>query len=184
MCSRKNRPCHWSEELAPGGYKYVFFGESNGGGTPASTPTPTPTRGPRDAQVDAAVYGFDLRPLPLRQRLLHIFSQTHHVLELCGCIRMDMFKDEFVTNENRFLLNSILALSALYLTEAETKVDTPFASSKSVMRYYRSKAQASSRQSSDQPTSKMLSARHPYFTNNYFKSSQSRRIWCWVSVSC
>lgn len=155
VCSRKDRPCHWSETPAPGGYKYVFFRESTRGGSRASTLTPT---GQTRDVLDTADHAFDLPPPQLRCQLLHIFSQTHHILELCGCIQLDMFKDEAITSENRFLLESILALSALYLTDAEAKFDSRFAGSKCIMRYYRSKAQASSRQSSDQPTSKMIAA--------------------------
>ena len=151
ICTRKHKPCHWSEALAPGGYRYVFFGESTSGGSPVLTPTPTEQ--PQITQFDA-----DLLRLPLRYRLLHIFAQTHHMLELCGCIHLDMFNDEVITSENRFLLESILALSALYLPDAEVKADSKFASSKSIVRHYRSNAQASSRQSSDQPTSKTINA--------------------------
>lgn len=156
VCARKHKSCNWSEALAPGGYRYVLFGESTSGESPASTPTPTTQ--PREALYDAnnANNAFDLLQLPLRHRLVHTFAQTHHVLELCGCIQLDVFNDQAITIENSFLLESILALSALYLPDASAKADSRFTGSKSIVRHYRSKAQASSRQSSDQPTSKPL----------------------------
>lgn len=147
VCLKKTTPCHWPEDVAPGGYKYVFIGDSR-----SDTPAPTTASQTRSVHVDSSVQNFDLPPISLRHRLLRIFTLTHHALELCGCIHMDMFNDEALTAENKFVFYSILALSSLHLTDAETRLDTPFSSSKRLMRHFRSKAQAESRHFSDNPT--------------------------------
>lgn len=99
-------------------------------------------------------------PLLLSQRLLHIFSQSHQMLELCGCINIDMLKGdlsaEIAADEDAFLLQSIFALSSLYITDTEARSDSRFASAKSLMSYCKSKAQASSRLLSDEPSGTFL----------------------------
>lgn len=74
------------------------------------------------------------------------------MLELCGSIDMDIFKRDAPAAEDSFLLQSIFALSALYLADAEARSDSCFASSRNLMGRYRSKAQASSRLLSDEPS--------------------------------
>lgn len=88
----------------------------------------------------------------LRSRLISIFASTHHMLELCGCISLDTLNSEDVSEENEFLLYSIFALSSLYLVDSDVQPEKPFNTSKSIVRHCRAKAQAASRQTSDQPT--------------------------------
>lgn len=74
------------------------------------------------------------------------------MLELCGCIDLDMVNSATTTDTEDFLLQSILALSSLYLTDVEAASDSRFTDSKSLLCFYRSKAQASSRALSDKPS--------------------------------
>jgi hypothetical protein len=71
---------------------------------------------------------------------------------------LDTLQVDRMTNENRFLLESIFALSALYLPQNEARSNSKFSSAKGMVRFYRNKAQDSSRQSSDQPTSRVTPA--------------------------
>ncbi|KAJ4164336.1 hypothetical protein LMH87_006013 [Akanthomyces muscarius] len=146
VCLRRNEACQWSERPAPGNYRFVFVAE---GGSKENMPKQTFARD-GDVRPDAPPIGEDLTT-SLRQRLLQIFSQTHYMLELCGCIDMDMAKSG-ATDKDAFLLQSIWALSSLYLTDVEAASDARFADSKSFMFFYRSKAQESSRLLSDEPS--------------------------------
>ncbi|KAK5994220.1 putative transcriptional regulatory protein [Cladobotryum mycophilum] len=94
----------------------------------------------------------DLPPEALVQRLLDIFLDRHHAVELCGCLHKDDMKSDIHADNNRFLLYSILALSGLYLTDREATQDRRFASAKSLSQHYLLKARSASRQTSDQPS--------------------------------
>ncbi|OAA49687.1 Transcription factor [Cordyceps fumosorosea ARSEF 2679] len=119
------------------------------------TGVPEQTRGPGNDASDCSGAGLDESlPMPLRQRLLQIFTQTHHMLELCACVDMDLVQGTAAPDKDSFLLQSILALSALYLTDVEATSDTRFANSKSLMFFFRSKAQELSRSLSDEPSGK------------------------------
>lgn len=183
MCLRRRQACQWPDRLAPGNYQFVFVDEAT---SEQSLPGQGPARDD-DARPDAPpTTGQDL-PVSLRQRLLHIFSQTHHMLELCGCIDIDVAKSAAATDKEAFLLQSILALSSLYLTDVEAASDARFANSKSFMFFYRSKAQESSRSLSDEPSGNPLFAAA---TRNLAfiliclpKLSPSKRISFWVSAN-
>ncbi|KAL2207792.1 hypothetical protein CC79DRAFT_776989 [Sarocladium strictum] len=73
-----------------------------------------------DKSQDAGVVNAPSQvPPQLKRRLLRIFSQSHHNVELCGCIQLDMLREDTVAGEDLFLLQSISALAALYITDME-----------------------------------------------------------------
>ena len=151
VCLRRSQTCQWPDRPAPGNYRFVFVDEA---ASKENLPRQALARD-GDARPDAPPIGEGL-PMSLRQRLLHIFSQTHHMLELCGCIDMEMAKSG-ATDKEAFLLQSVWALSSLYLTDVEAASDARFANSKSFMFSYRSKAQESSRLLSDEPSGNYFS---------------------------
>lgn len=106
----------------------------------------------QDAVSEINTKNQDFPSSHLRSRLLAIFTSTHHMLELCGCISLDTLNSVDVSEENEFLLYSIFALSSLYLVDSEVRAEKSFSTPKSIMRHCRAKAQAASRQTSDQPT--------------------------------
>lgn len=168
VCTWKHRSCHWPDGLAPGGYKHLFFEGSTLAlkGNPDNPPKLVSIRQPAETLLQAESTCDLPSSIPLCRRLIDIFVQTHHLLDLCGCIHLDSLQDEEMASENRFLLESIFSLSALYLPPNEAKFDSRFTSAKGMVRYYRNKAQASSRQSSDQPTSKATPAITSTFSTN------------------
>lgn len=93
-------------------------------------------------------------PSQLKRHLLRIFSQSHHKVELCGCIQLDMLRDENVAGDNLFLLQSISALAALYIADVEVAQLSHLKSARDLWKYYQQEAQASARLLSDRASSK------------------------------
>jgi hypothetical protein len=147
-CSSQGRLCHWPDTLIPGGYRTL----------PSQDPVNTNVQLPVEAQLAS-----DSRPssrfddsLPpgLLDQLLSVFWQHHHVVDLCSCIHPTTFQKEMHEEKNRFLLHSILSLSALYITDGEamTKSNTRFETAIALSNHYAVKARLESQRSSDQPT--------------------------------
>ncbi|KAJ2979241.1 hypothetical protein NQ176_g3370 [Zarea fungicola] len=74
------------------------------------------------------------------------------MLELCGCIDVEIVKNTVPTDKETFLAHSIIALSSLYLTDVEAASHARFDNAKAFTAFYRSKAQALSRALSDEPS--------------------------------
>lgn len=186
-CMRRSQTCNWTARLAPGNYQFVYVEDATSQQTPPrhiQTKSRDCNTGPRQQPTHDAL------PTALRQRLLHIFTQTHQMLELCGCVDIDTLKQTAGTDKDNFLLHAIAALSSLYLTDVEIASQSRFANSRSFMTFYRSEAQASSRSLSDEPSGagsalrcRLLRTAYSSYRTNIPKSSPFKEISFWASAS-
>ncbi|KAF5639060.1 transcription factor [Fusarium sp. NRRL 52700] len=64
----------------------------------------------------------------------------------------DTFANDNIDGEDQFLLEAVLALSALHVTDSEIDADSQFKTANTVVRHYRRLEQASSREYSNRPT--------------------------------
>lgn len=147
-CSAQERLCHWPDRLIPGGYRTL----------PNPDPVNTDVRLHVEVQ-SASGSGLSSRfddslPPALLDQLLGVFWQHHYVVDLCSCIHPTTFQKGLHEERNRFLLHSIVSLSALYITDAEAvaKSNAKFESAGALSNHYALKARLESQRSSDQPT--------------------------------
>lgn len=184
---RRGQTCNWTAKLAPGNYHFVYVEEATSQQTPPrhiQSKSRDGDTGPRQQPAH------DTLSTALRQRLLHIFTQTHQMLELCGCVDIDTLKQTAGTDKDHFLLHAIAALSSLYLSDVEAASQSRFANSRSFMAFYRSEAQASSRSLSDEPSgtdsalsSRWLRADYPSYRTDIPKLSPFKETSFWASAS-
>lgn len=89
--------------------------------------------------------------IPLLERALDIFLVRHHDVEFCSFLHQPTVTAEWLASERLFLSQSLIALSALYMTEQEAH-EAGYSSVKSLSEEFTEVARLSSRKSIDEPS--------------------------------
>lgn len=87
-------------------------------------------------------------------RLLEVFWQRHHSVELCSFLHRASFEAELLEKSNTFIVCSIIALSSLYISDADAQLQFDFPSALALSDHYVQRCRELSRSSSDDPTGK------------------------------
>jgi hypothetical protein len=149
-CRNRQDDCEYPTTLLPGGYALDITNYQPQFSPPGSahsmsmllTEAPDTEQSQRSAMRDN-----------FQQRLLAIFWSTHHSVELCACIHRPSFETEYLEPQNEFLMYAISSLSAIYLSDEETRAHTNDMTAATLSSSYAERARTISRRTSDSPSS-------------------------------
>lgn len=158
-CRIRRETCEYQSELLPGRYVVAeSFGRSSsdlsGEHCPGrSLPSPTVEEASGIRRNNNSI----LPSQNLLQRLLDIFWTRHHHVEFCGFIHRPSFEEAVLHPSNAFLLNSILSLSSIYISDEEAKNGFGAPSGGALSNIYYTKAKELWKEIFDSPAGKSIS---------------------------
>lgn len=96
----------------------------------------------------------DLPEPGLLRRLVEVFFTRHHDVELCSFLHKPSLDSSVRNPRVHFLLASIVALGALYISDSEAKNDFGFETGLQISEHYSQIARSFARERFDEPSGK------------------------------